>query len=336
MSSALHKKKILFFAPQFFNYEKRIVEKLREMGAHVDHFDERPKNSFKVKALIRINRNLIRKTIDKYYYGIHEKTAAQKYDYVFVVNLEAMTPEIVESFRKQQPQAIFILYMWDSIKNKKPALTAFTQFDWCYSFDKNDAEQLTGVYFRPLFFIDDYDKDKWIDEPDQSIGVTFIGTVHSDRYNLVNNVKNQIKDLGFSTFFYMYFHSKILFYYKKIKDIRFINAGYREFMFTPIASSEIVALVKQSKAILDIQHPDQTGLTMRSIEMLGAGRKLITTNKEIAQYDFFNPLNILIIDRAEPLVTSSFIQSGYVEVDKETRHRYALEGWIKEVFRMKE
>lgn len=332
--TSLANKRVLFFAPKFFGYEQCIVTKMEEMGAIVDRYDERPENSFRVKAAIRINRNLIRKTIDAYYSGILKLAAHVKYDFVFVVNLESMTPQIVDQLRSQQPQACFILYMWDSIKNKKPAQVAFSQFDWCYSFDKNDAEQFRNVQFRPLFFIDAYDKANWPGAEPEQIGVTFIGTVHSDRYNLVKQVKKQVEAHGSSTFFYMYFHNKILFYYKKLKDVRFYAARYKEFSFKPITAGQIIEKIKQSKAVLDIQHPNQTGLTMRTIEMLGAGKKVITTNDEVKTYDFYQPDNILVINRQNPLIDEAFLAKPYKQVNEQVRYKYSLEGWLKEIFKL--
>lgn len=327
-------KRILFFAPKFFGYEVAIANKLQELGANVMQFDERPKNNFLTKALIRIDRNIIKRTITQYYKNILGQTQQQQFDFVFVVNLEAMTPEIVEMLRKQQPQAKFILYMWDSIKNKKPAQLAFKLFDWCYSFDKNDASTLPNVNFRPLFFIDEFDSKNWNNNTKLVYDLCFIGTVHSDRYNLVKSVKKQADSLGLKTYFYLYFHSKILFFYKKTRDIKFYNARVSEFEFSPISAVDLAQKIKESGAVLDVQHPHQTGLTMRTLEMLGASKKLVTTNKHIVEYDFFNPQNIAVIDRENPKIDASFFKTEFVEVDSHIRDRYAIRGWLLEIFKM--
>jgi hypothetical protein len=326
-------KKILFFAPKFFGYEVAIANKLKELGADVIQFDERPKNNFLTKALIRIDRKIIKRTITQYYKNILSQTQQCKFDFVFVVNLEAMTPEIVELFRKQQPQARFILYMWDSIKNKKPAQLAFKLFDWCYSFDKNDASTLPNVNFRPLFFIDEFDCKRWNNNNNLVYDLCFIGTVHSDRYNLVKSVKKQVDSLGFKTYFYLYFHNKILFFYKKLRDIKFYKARVSEFEFNPISAADLAQKIKESVAVLDVQHPNQTGLTMRTLEMLGASKKLVTTNKHIVEYDFFNPQNIAVIDRDNPKIDNSFFKTKFTEVDSEIRERYSISGWLLEIFK---
>jgi|GEM_PF-6099694 len=46
-------KKILFIALKFFGYEKEIEQALLRMGAQVDFYDDRPKNTFVYKALIQ-------------------------------------------------------------------------------------------------------------------------------------------------------------------------------------------------------------------------------------------------------------------------------------------
>jgi hypothetical protein len=333
-SKPLAGKKILFFAPKFFGYDLAIAQKMVELGADVRQFDERPKNNFLTKALIRIDRNIIKQTIIKYYKEILNSTQNEKFDFVFVVNLEAMTPEIVELLRKQQPQAKFILYMWDSIKNKKSAQLAFKLFDWCYSFDKNDSKTLPNVGFRPLFFIDEFDSRKWGQSISNTYDLCFIGTVHSDRYNLVNSIKKQAENLGLKTYFYLYFHNKILFFYKKIRDIKFYNARFREFQFKPILARDLAQKIKESGAVLDIQHPNQTGLTMRTLEMLGSSKKIVTTNKHIVEYDFFNLHNVAVIDRENPIINVSFFKTDFVEVDDLIRDKYALRGWILEIFKV--
>ena len=59
-------------------------------------------------------------------------------------------------------------------------------------------------------------------------------------------------------------------------------------------------VVRSSRAVLDIQHFKQTGLTMRTLETLGAGKKLITTNPDVKEYDFYDEGRVMTIDRANP------------------------------------
>ena len=60
-------KNILFFSASLFGYQDEIRKGLCRAGASVDYYDERPANTFLVKALIRINRNLLAGYVDRYY-----------------------------------------------------------------------------------------------------------------------------------------------------------------------------------------------------------------------------------------------------------------------------
>ena len=87
-----------------------------------------------------------------------------------------------------------------------------------------------------------------------------------------------------------------------------------------------------SKIILDIEHPNQKGLTMRTFESLGAGKKLITTNATVKEMDFYNANNIVVIDRDHPAIPMSFFKENYVKVDASTYARYSLRSWVTEIF----
>ncbi len=66
----LKEKNILLFSPHFFGYGLEVASKMREMGASVDYFDERPGNDFWTKAIIRVNKSLLRRKIETYYTDI--------------------------------------------------------------------------------------------------------------------------------------------------------------------------------------------------------------------------------------------------------------------------
>ncbi len=66
-------KKILFFSPKFFDYEKEIKKELEDLGAKVIYYDERPQNDFFTKVFIRLNlKSFIYKRINDYYKNILE------------------------------------------------------------------------------------------------------------------------------------------------------------------------------------------------------------------------------------------------------------------------
>ena len=86
-----------------------------------------------------------------------------------------------------------------------------------------------------------------------------------------------------------------------------------------------------SKVILDIQHPAQTGLTMRTIEMIGLKKKIITTNQDIVHYDFYRPENIQVIDRKNAIIDKTFFDKEYVEISRSIYEKYSIRNWVLEI-----
>jgi hypothetical protein len=64
---------------------------------------------------------------------------------------------------------------------------------------------------------------------------------------------------------------------------------------------EYLKKLQKTNCILELEQEGATGYTLRTLEALCYGRKLITNNKEIKNASFYNESFIKIIDRAEDL-----------------------------------
>ena len=190
----LENRNILFFSAQAFGYQNEIRAEMERMGARVDYFDERPANSFVVKAAIRL---------DRYHDRIIERTKNRKYDYVFFIKGESISVKNLDKIKELHPEARLIIYHWDSIANNRNALRILPVFDRAFSFDRPDCEKL-GIRFLPLFYLRDYE-EIGRQKPDYRYDLMFVGTVHSDRYGLLRRVTGQIERIGGRCFFYMFF-----------------------------------------------------------------------------------------------------------------------------------
>lgn len=324
-------KKILFFAPSFFNYEVEIKNKLINLGAEVDFYDERMNPTNLEKVIIRLKKDLLLKKIKKYYLDIIEKNRNKKYDYIFFLSPETITKELLIKLKESQNQAKLILYMYDSIKNKKNVMELLDEFDVYFTFDREDAEVYPKFKFVPSFYSDEYRNFSQI-KKEIKYNLTFIGTAHSDRYRIIKKIEQFFIEKNLVLKAYIYFPSKLMYFCMKIfnKDYRY--SKIKEFSFSPILKEKMFDILLSSEVILDIHHPNQTGLTMRPFEMLGLKKKIITTNKNIKEYDFYNPNNILIIDRESLEIDYDFFQKEYVDLDKKIYEKYSLENWLNTIF----
>jgi hypothetical protein len=76
---------------------------------------------------------------------------------------------------------------------------------------------------------------------------------------------------------------------------------------------------------------------MRSIETLGGNRKLITTNCDIVNYDFYTPSNILVLDRNDSTeqiaeAIQEFMITPYQVINQQVYERYSITSWINQIF----
>ena len=70
---------------------------------------------------------------------------------------------------------------------------------------------------------------------------------------------------------------------------------------------------------------------MRTLEMIGMKKKLITTNKDVTEYDLYNQNNIMIIDRTHPVLDFNFFKAVYKELEKDKYEYYSLGRWCLDV-----
>jgi len=323
-------KKIIFFSVQTFDLEKEIIQKLTEYGAIVDYYDERPSNNIFAKGIIRLKRSVYQHRIDKYYREILIDVTIKKYDILFVNRGEVIPGFFLEEFKKVQPQCEMLFYTWDSFTNHKHPVTILKYFDKKFTFDSDDAIKY-GINFRPLFYLDQY-KDVKSKKATIKYDLLFLGTAHSDRYEVSQKVIKWGENNGFKCFYYYFIHSRLLYFYKKKFDETFNKFDYKKLSFKSLTKFEILELYKETNVILDINHPGQKGLTMRTFEALGAGKKLITTNEEIKKYPFYNPKNIYVINRDNIVLDKTFFDTPYEDSSEEIYHKASIEGWLNCVF----
>ena len=316
----------MFHVPNY-GYHKVMIESFKKAGAEVDDFDSRPSHNFWTKALIRINRNLLGPIIDKYHNSIIEKVKGNNYDIVYCYKGEAFSPAMIQKLKDTFPKAYFVLYFPDSVRNNPSARQIIPLFDDCYTFDKDDTSEF-GINFLPLFYSDNM-RAVANANVQKKYDLFFVGTVHSDRYNFIKKIVNQYEAKGLKAFTWFYFPSRVLYYKMLFENKEVRKAPKNEFKFKTIPATQLAELLASSSVVLDIQHPKQTGLTMRTIETRGAKKKLITTNTQIKNYDFYNPSNILVVDRKNPVIPDEFMSTPYVEIPQEIYEKYYIDKWCE-------
>lgn len=83
-----------------------------------------------------------------------------------------------------------------------------------------------------------------------------------------------------------------------------------------------------SRAILEIVRDGQSGATLRTMEALFFGVKLITNNEYIKQEEFYNEDNFFLLTERPLSELKEFINGRYVPYDKLYIEKYDVKQWI--------
>ena len=312
----------------FFGYAREISALLERQGRKVLWFDDRPALDTLTKAAVRLAPRVIARKLEAFVTRIVERARAESIREVLVIKGEALSPAALRRLRAALPRARFTLYFWDSYLNMpKDSPEKVAIFDRAFSFDPEDTARDQRLRYRPLFFLDEYNN---LPTLEQDIDLLFFGTAHGDRYPVLRRLARSLP-AGIRFEMVLYFPSKAIYGIRRVLDPRLWSASRDEFIFTPLSRAEIRRLVARTRAVVDIERPIQTGFTMRSVETLGAGRKLVTTNPSVLKADFYNPDNMVVIDRQRPAIPARLFERPYVAPPTDIMRRYSLSGWVGEV-----
>lgn len=325
-------KRILFICSPYFGYYKHIINELEFQGYVVDYYNDRPSENGFVKGLVKIKRNLMDSLVDKYFDNIMHETRNKEYNVVFIMNCKVFTAKMISRLRDSQRSARFIFYMWDALALYPHAKELLPIFDKAFSFDSEDCKKMEDLELLPLFYTKPYEdigtdalKDKYIDREYDIISVC---TTHPNRYKTLSQLLPYLKGEGLKIYSYM-FINKLQYLYNKVFVKEFKKAKSVEFQFESLPEKEMLRVIRDSRAVFDLQHNKQSGLTMRTIETLGAKRKLITYNINIKQYDFYTKENILLLNDGNWDEILDFIKKEYVPIEEDVYKKYSLHSWLK-------
>ena len=317
---------VLLIAPRFFGYEEDIAAELRRRGAFIDVLHDRPFSTPVMKAVTRTAPKLVMKMVDRLYLKTLSDVNPGYYNIILVVNGQTLSGVMLQRLRAMFPSAQYILYMWDSFRNRRSAIENLRYFDTLFSFDPDCAREY-GMKWRPMFFSRE--------RPNKSnarakFDLSFIGTAHTDRFAVVSALTKYLgKEITF--YRYMYLQAPWVYYAYRVTNPAFVGASIDGFHFIPLSRAEMVSVLFDSEAILEIEHPMQNGLTVRAFEAMGASRKLVTTNAHIRNYDFYNPNNICVIDRRNPVIPRSFFGTEYQSIHPNVYRKYSIVAWMDDI-----
>jgi len=314
--------RVLLICPRFFDYQERIARVLRRLGFEVVVLDDRPSSSSLYKIALRLAPALTARLTHALTMQHLSKVTDTRFDHVLVIKGEAMTGSVLQGLRTRFPAARFALYLWDAVRNNGNSKSAASLYDAVSTFDPSDAKAY-GWEYRPLFAVPPPPEEALPKAYDWS----FVGTLHSDRLTVLDRIRQSLD--GRPYYVFGFYASPILAAVGRLKGWLSQVRPFGTVSTKPLDGATVRQVVAQSRSIADIEHPKQVGLTIRTIETMLAGRKLITTNRTIRQSALYDASRVCVIDRNAPVVPPAFLDSAFLPLPDAVRYGYSDECWAR-------
>lgn len=317
--------RILLVGPTFFGYRDKIAQKLRSMGHEVDCFMDRPSESVTFRTAGRLSYRFVEPAIARHAGRLEQKVSSGFYDRLAYLSGMSFcfTRTQFEKIRSAVPATRFVAALWDAFENCQRFSACCDLFDDVYSFEPGDCKKY-GLRLRPLFYLDEYGNIPFEPEDGFKYDACFIGSVHQpSKFEAIKDICDDLESQGMRLFRHFYMPSRSVEWFRKatIKSYRGI-----EFSHEQLSSECVARIYAQSRAIIDSPQAGQRGLTIRTLEAIGARRKLITVNPEVERYDFANYGGVAVW-RGVGSVGRSFFKCPYREIPEEIYRSYSIESF---------
>lgn len=328
-------KNIIFSIQKINGFKENIERELKNKFEKVKYIESERlssnERSIYLKIIRGISSKLNNKTIQTYYETLVEKNykrwiadSKEICDYFFVISGGSFSIDFLKALRSKNPGIKLILFLWDTLESTE-FIETYKEYDYIFTYDREDVKKYNFI-FRTSFYLEEL-KQYYIEFEKRKIDLYYLGEIKNiERYRFIEKFYDYCKINNISFFLKLYL--------RKNKKKMVENCNQEIIIKKKIDYKENLKIVNNSKVIIDIKHLKQTGLTLRSFESVGSESKLITTNQDIKNYDFYNEENILIIKNIDEIekINKEFFEKEYKKIDSKIKNRYSAKGFIEEIF----
>ena len=331
---------LLLLAPSYMNIYKDIVEGLEKKGFTVTWIkDSQVSGNPHIYSIPWYRRKRLKnynKEVKEFWTNTLNLPEYNKpFDYFLAID-GLMADEILfQILKERNPRIKKVLFVYDPIDGDYQIDYLFKYYDKVFSFDFGDCEKF-NLEFLPIYWA----------SAGEARGVKYdifgLAALNYDKPQTIQffqEVKNFAKSKGLSEYIQLYCGKqnkyKNLFWvvvYKLLGKKYYSNKELSEndlFTTKTLTPDEFRRTIQESKTILDVQAPNQDGLTARFMWALGLGKKIMTFNWNVKRYPFYSPEQILVLDNNFDEI-KSFIESDKAisEEKRELIDKYRIDNWL--------
>ncbi|CDQ46944.1 glycosyltransferase family protein [Mycolicibacterium neoaurum] len=323
--------KALLITPSFFGYERDIVAELERQGFQTTFLDERPSNGSVLRAVLRVRRGLVKDLVEKYYREQWQHLALEPFQLIIVIKAEVVPGWFLDGLRQANPGARMVFYSWDAISSVKNCTTVFDYFDELFSFDSDDVEKWDRFEYLPLFYCSEFDaKSDSSRLKSRKWELSFVGTLHSERYLFAQSLFARRRN----TFGFFYVQARWLFAIEKYVTRKNSHVPWGSVSFRKLSRKQVAQIFRASQAVLDMPRDGQSGLTIRTFEVLASGAALVTTNTAITREPFYDPKRIVVLPGSIGEIDLQNLSKQLETIDTGSGpppcfEQYSLSSWVR-------
>ncbi|MGV3764002.1 hypothetical protein [Parapedobacter sp.] len=321
-------KKIILGAPTAYGFSEIIEQELRHQGFEVYNLSL-PRAPFKYRNVFeRLNAYLHRNFLGHPDYKTYLKfkrvegemldrvAKIPRVDYALLIRPDQYSEDIINMIGLKADKTIG--YQWDGLNRFPEVYKRIGLFDRFFVFDPKDA-RYPAMLPATNFYTNSFDVGP---SEEHESDVYYVGTYMKRRASQLEEIITSLQDYGLSVKYH------ICKFRKRKPRFKFLDTSS-----TDLTYGENLRYAFNSKILLDVPTTHHNGLSFRVFEAIGFGKKLITTNKAIKQYDFYHPDNILIWQGQSREVLTDFLNAPYMELATHIKESYSFNNWINALLR---
>ena len=243
--------------------------------------------------------------------------ASKSYDYCLVIRGDLVPEQVIRHGRSISRRMID--FQLDGLSVSSKILDYQKYFDDIFVFDPDDVKKYpeAALHFLP---------NCYFGEPDFSIpseiDLLYIGQYLDERNVQLKNLHQYLEEhqLSYTSHTSLYRGRDFIPLHHKILHHK-ISTTYQE----------NIDFVKKSKTLIDFKRDEHDGLSLRFFEAMQYGKKIITDNFSVKNYDFYHPNNIFVTDFVHLDGIVDFLNKPYQSLPSELVEKYSFKNWINTI-----
>lgn len=290
----MDKNKVLFLVES--DPSNIFINDLKTNGYNVELFFKEKNVALRALRRLCINTNPSYSTI---WFG-NWFNELDKYEYL-IINVNRLNHKLFNEILKKKPDIKIIGWYWNTVDDSNYPIDYQNPNIEYWSFDENDCNKYG---FKKNI---QYYSEPKIDNVEKTLDIYFVGR-DKGRKEIINEFKNKAESQGLKC------------------DFNIVGNDI-------IPYSEAKKYIAKSKAVLEINKENQSGFTLRTLESLFFGVKLITNNKHIKNSDIYNKNNVFIIEEDNINELKEFINKEFDHSVDNLKEKYNINAWFNNFFK---